>query len=271
MPVQKVLVIYNVKRAYAVKTEGLLRIAAERMGVSYKSVQTTGAPSPMPHIFPGEADMIIACGGDGTILEAAHRSYGSNIPIAGVNAGYLGYLSAFPADSKDFQKKLRELLNGRYILEERSVLVNRLGWALNEVVIKRVDTCALLAVQLRINNLHAFDYRCNGLILATPTGSTAYALAAGGPIVSGSAKSIIVTPICPHSLGNRPLVLGPSDEIEIIIDSGKAQVDVDGCRVGNVRKLKCRVGNVTVPLVSLPTTNRYNVLSTKLGWTPCQN
>ena len=166
-------------------------------------------------------DMFVSFGGDGTILRATTYVRDLNIPIVGVNTGRLGFLSTFKKE--DVRKVVKEFVAGAYTIVERSLVevssdshipeFETLNFALNEITVSRKDTTSMITVETHLNGEYLTSYWADGLIVATPTGSTGYSLSCGGPVIAPMAKSLILTPIAPHNLNARPLVI--SDETVI--------------------------------------------------------
>ena len=181
-----------------------------------------------PKDFPRIPDAVIVLGGDGTLLSAATDLKGTDIPLLGINIGTLGYLTETEfAYAEDAVKKLAE---GDYTIEKRMMIEGTPSFndgrpskgyvALNDVVLSRDRLSSIIELELSVNGRHLANYQADGLIIATPTGSTAYNLSAGGPIVEPTASLMISTPICSHNLGLRSLVLDPSDDIVITVGPG---------------------------------------------------
>ena len=175
--------------------------------------------------FTGEefnADLAVSIGGDGTFLHTANRIGSRQTPIMGLNSGHLGYLSAAPMDS--LESILGDIAADRYIVEPRTMLeascdthrIQRRPYALNEAVVLRQDTGQMIAVDTYVDGCQIASYEGDGLIVATPTGSTAYSLSAGGPIIAPTAANMVLTPLAPHSLNMRPLVVSDTAVIELV-------------------------------------------------------
>ncbi|MBD5478323.1 MAG: NAD(+)/NADH kinase [Lachnospiraceae bacterium] len=191
------------------------------------------------------ADCILVLGGDGTMLKAAREFGGRNrVPLLGVNLGNLGYLTEVEPESAE--AALTQLLRGDYELESRMMIsgtvykedgAKKEEWALNDIVISKSGSQQVLRVHLYVNRRLLYKYLADGIIVTTPTGSTGYNLSAGGPIVEPSARLIVVTPVCPHTMNQRSIVLSPQDEVVIEIPAGTegqiqtAAVNFDGCSV----------------------------------------
>ena len=172
----------------------------------------------------GIVNLAIVLGGDGTMLNIARTLAPFKIPLAGVNQGRLGFLTDLSIDS--MQQSIAAMLQGEFVTEQRMLLATRVlrngaevfgSLAFNEVVVHRSNVSSMIEFEVRINGEYLYNQRADGLIVATPTGSTAYALSAGGPIVHPSLNVITLVPVCPHTLSNRPIVVGGESEIEILM------------------------------------------------------
>ncbi|TLF43220.1 NAD kinase [Maribacter aurantiacus] len=175
-------------------------------------------------------DMFVSFGGDGTILRATTFVKDLGIPIVGVNTGRLGFLSTFKKE--DVRKVVQEFLKGDYTIVERSLVqihadaldveFGELNFALNEITVSRKDTTSMITVETYLNNEYLTSYWADGLIISTPTGSTGYSLSCGGPVMVPTAKSLVLTPIAPHNLNARPLVISDDTEIRLRV-SGREE------------------------------------------------
>jgi NAD+ kinase len=172
----------------------------------------------------GVVDLAIVLGGDGTMLNIARTLVAFKIPLVGVNQGRLGFLTDLSLDS--MQQSIEAMLKGDYVTEQRMLLGTRVlrkgqrvfnSLAFNEVVIHRSNVSSMIEFEVRINGEYVYTQRADGLIVATPTGSTAYALSAGGAIVHPSLNVISLVPVCPHTLSNRPIVVAGDSSIEILM------------------------------------------------------
>lgn len=182
----------------------------------------------IPADIPQDVDCMIVLGGDGTVLQAARETKKLHIPIIGVNLGTLGYMTEIePANLKesldrliagDYEQESRMMLNGKAYLSDGRT---EEGWALNDIVITRSGSLQIIQFNIYVNGQFLNDYKADGMIVTTPTGSTGYNLSAGGPLVEPRAKLIVLTPICPHSLNQRSIILSPEDVIEIEIPQGR--------------------------------------------------
>lgn len=231
----------------------------------------------------GRPDLAIVLGGDGSILSAVRAFAGDPVPTVGVNLGRVGYLAA--VEATQWREGLADVLEGRGVAEMRMRLAARLSTrrptrearpepslvALNELVLARGATQGMMSVGLRVGGRWVSDYRADGLILATPSGSTAHSLSAGGPILAPSMLGIVVTPICPHALSSRPLVLHPDDPIEVHVRaaSGLVTLAVDGhgfypLDVGDA--VEIGVHPVRYPLLAPSWSDPWRRLRERLGW-----
>lgn len=173
-------------------------------------------------------DLFISVGGDGTILDATTLIRDSEIPIIGVNTGRLGFLADIAKDQ--IPKTIKQLLNNRFTIDQRTLIrleteqamFGDLNFALNEVTISRKDTTSMITISTYINDQYLNSYWADGLIISTPTGSTGYSLSCGGPIVMPASENFIITPIAPHNLNVRPLVISDKYEIKVRVD-GRAK------------------------------------------------
>ena len=224
-----------------------------------------------------DMDAVIVLGGDGTLLRAARLVGERGVPIVGINLGSLGFLTEVRLDERI--AALEAMLDGRYGIEERGMLqieVTRDGTAhsrylaLNDAVINKGALSRLIELEIRIGEQPAIFTRSDGLIISTPTGSTAYSLAAGGPIVYPTLEAIVVSSICPHSLTNRPLVMPDRQELQVRLMRGRdVMLTVDGQVGMSLRPNDCiRLCRADAPLkLLLPFRKRFfDILTEKLQW-----
>ncbi|MBA2426004.1 MAG: NAD(+)/NADH kinase [Actinobacteria bacterium] len=184
-----------------------------------------------------DPDLVIAIGGDGTILRAAQHAHLADAPLLGINFGLLGYLTEIePGDETAAVKRLSE---GAYHLEDRMMLACDTGdgsessyVALNEALVERASRHRLVELDVRVGDEHLGTFKGDGVIIATPTGSTAYALSAGGPVVSPRAECLVVVPVNPHMMFSRPFILAPDESVEVTVvgarNGGEAALSLDG-------------------------------------------
>jgi len=193
--------------------------------------------------FSAEADYIIAVGGDGTFLRASRYAFSREIPIMGVNLGNLGFLAEI--ETNRLYTSLENLLKDKYVIQERMLIEGRIFRdgkpadarnapyvALNEFVITRSLLEKIIKVDIRVNDFPIINFGADGVIVSTPTGSTAYSLSAGGPVIEPNNNVLVLTPICPHTLYNRSFVLNPESIIEIKIDTKNVNnaLSIDGIK-----------------------------------------
>lgn len=198
-------------------------------------------PSVSEEEFSAKNDLIIAVGGDGTFLRASKYSFKREIPILGINVGSLGFLNV--VDVRNMYSAIDKVLRGRYEIEKRMLLEGKFFkkdkllenielpyLALNEFAITRSMLGKIIKFEIIVNGVSIKNFAADGIIISTPTGSTAYSLSAGGPIVEPKSEIIIITPVCPHTLLSRSVIISPDNMIEIIINSrnDKDSVSVDG-------------------------------------------
>lgn len=188
---------------------------------------------PLSTVDPGEIDFLISLGGDGTILGILHNYPGLKAPILGINLGGLGFMAEVPA--QEIEQALQNLLAGNYTIHERMVIEGQLSplkrsFAVNEIVIHRAQIPSLIDLSITVGGSYLNTFSSDGLILSTPTGSTAYNLAAGGPILAPDLNGIVITPICPHTISYRPIVLNADSKISVSYQSDlpPAEISFDG-------------------------------------------
>ncbi len=251
-----------------------------RDAISKQQLYETGEKSPL--LIPEQTDCILVLGGDGTLLQAARDTLRLNIPLLGVNLGTLGFLAE--VEKSGIDEALDHLLADEYEVEERMLLSGiyqdgekeKTAHALNDIVISRKGPLMVVPYAVKVNGQELAFYSADGIILSTPTGSTGYNLSAGGPIVSPSAQLMVITPICPHTMNTRSIVLSSSDEVEIMIADKKgdkdalaeAEVYFDGALIKSVRAgegLLIRRSHRTVRLIRLNSISFLRTLHTKMG------
>lgn len=210
-------------------------------------------------------DFTIVIGGDGTLLRTARFYSDYKIPVLGINIGRLGFLSQ--SLDTEIETIIQALIDDDYRIEERLMLNSIDRYALNDFVIKGCDSSRTSKFYLEINGNTVCDYIADGLIIATPTGSTAYGLSAGGPIIYPTLDAIVVVPICPHTLNSRPLVIPSSELITVKTADKLLAVSIDGYETTNcVEKITIKTAPKKAILAFLNKGNFYNVLRNKLYW-----
>lgn len=225
-----------------------------------------------------EADLIISLGGDGTLLNIAPLVVRPEVPILGVNLGGLGFITEVAVG--ELESVLRKTLDGDYEVEKRMTLevrvISKKGRTrkfriLNDAVIAKGARSRIIDLETYVGEDYLCTYRADGLIISTPTGSTAYSLAAGGPILEPTLGAIVLAPICPHTLTNRPIVVPSNAAIRVTLRSFGDTVFFSpdgqkGVRLNNGDKLEARDYGMPVSLIKLPSRSYYEILREKLKW-----
>ncbi|MBZ5501672.1 MAG: NAD(+)/NADH kinase [Acidobacteriia bacterium] len=235
-------------------------------------------PSVARDALAEKVDLLIMLGGDGTLLSAARALHGHNVPILAVNLGGLGFLTSVTLD--EMYPLLEQVIAGKHRTSERMMLdaeIHRAGHAtehqtaLNDAVANKATLARMLDFDVYVDRNHVGRYRADGLIIATPTGSTAYSLAAGGPIIDPELDAFVITPICPHMLTNRPLVVPDTAQIEVDFAAAEEPVYVtlDG-QIGFQLYPRDRIRVAKSPhrviLVRPPNKTYFEILRSKLRW-----
>ena len=225
------------------------------------------------------SDLAIAIGGDGTMLKAAHLVCSHGIPLLGINRGHLGFLADIPAET--FARHLEEILAGHYAEDERFLLYSEVhrnndlicvNFALNDVVIQKWNVARMIDFETYVDGIFVHKQRSDGLIVSSPTGSTAYALSGGGPILYPSLDALVLVPICPHSLTNRPLVINGNSKVEIIIgtwDIHHARLTCDSeiaVELKSGDRVLVEKKNQTIRLIHPADHDHFAILRAKLRW-----
>ncbi len=209
--------------------------------------------------IPEEAECVIVIGGDGTFLQAVHDTLERNLPILGINLGKIGYLA--DVEQAQLRPALDSLLKGHYKIEERMMLDGRITGeeeeedngekyrALNDIVIHWGKEMRVVNYRVSVNGKFLYDFRADGMIISTPTGSTAYSMSAGGPIVEPGSDIMILTPLCPHTINTRSVVLSADDRVTVSANPGTVYVSFDGrinLPMGETQEVRiCKSSNVT--------------------------
>jgi NAD+ kinase len=229
---------------------------------------------PISSVDPKEIRFLITMGGDGTMLRLAHKYENLDAAMLGINLGHLGFMADVPI--ADIYPSLQDLIQGAYKIHERviiqgeSVHGNRC-FAINDIVVHRGRNPSLVEIAIHVDGLYVNTFEADGIIVATPNGSTAYSLAAGGPIISPEIEAVVITPISPHTISNRPIVLTANQEIQIqyLSDYDPVEIRADGLthhdlQTGDVFRITRSPKNFK--LVSLLRRDYFSTLRTKLGW-----
>lgn len=223
-------------------------------------------------------DMMISVGGDGTFLKAATLVRNSGIPILGINAGRLGFLAT--VQQENIEIFLQLVLDKKYTVSKRSLLsltcspkikeIKHLNFAMNEVTVSRKDTASMITIETYLNGEYLNSYWADGLIISTPTGSTGYSMSCGGPILTPDANSLVITPIAPHNLNARPLVIPDNTEVKLKV-SGREEnylVSLDS-RIASVKNesiLTIKKTSFKINMVEIPEETFLKTLRNKLLW-----
>jgi len=240
-------------------------------------VPAAAVPAVRKSDVPAQVDFLVVLGGDGTLLSMARAVGGLGVPILGVNLGDLGFLTATTLD--EMFPALKEFLAGRMTLEERMMLAARVvrrgevvseHAGLNDIVITKSAMSRIINLRVAVEGQYATAYRADGLIVSTPTGSTAYSLSAGGPILFPTMDAVVLTPIASHTLTNRPIVLPGSVRIEVtLLADQEVMATVDG-QVGvpllEHDTVEIRQASARIRLVRFPQRDFFSVLRSKLKW-----
>src|SRR5687767_12640345 len=228
--------------------------------------------------FGADADLIVVLGGDGTMISTTRVVGDADVLVLGVNYGSLGYLTDFRIE--EMFPALEAIFRGEYEIDRRVMLhaehrrgdeILATGRVLNDVVLNKAALARIIEIEVNLNGLFVNSFRSDGLIVATPTGSTAYNLSAGGPIIYPSMNAVVLTPICPFTLTNRPIVIPDNAEIELKLEQENEGVvlTLDG-QIGYTMKAQDRVrirkSRTTFNLLQPPNRNYFDVLRNKLKW-----
>ena len=271
-PIKSVGLVVNPEKPLAIKLarEARVLLAARNLRVFSKG-QSLAA-------LAERTQLILVFGGDGTMLRVAREMHGSETPVLGINAGSLGFLTTVPAG--DMIMALQAVLDGRFKLHARALLQSVLTranckvathYALNDIVIARGSSARVVRLQVKIEGDLLTDYVCDGMIFATSTGSTAYSMSAGGPILIPGTDAFVMTPICPHSLTNRSVVVGRSTAVHtrILSQPEELLLTVDGqvrLRLRSDDGIEVRRSNRRLHLVVPDGYSYYETLRRKLNW-----
>ena len=222
------------------------------------------------------ADIAISMGGDGTFLQTASRVSHLNIPILGINTGRLGFLANFSPD--DIEPTLKDIVQGKYNIEQHSVLrmtcdempLKGYPFSLNEIAILKHDISSMIGIHTSIDGEYLTTYQADGLIISTPTGSTAYSLSVGGPIIVPQLGAISLTPVAPHSLNMRPIVISDKSTVDLCVESRSSNflVSFDGRSQGYPDGIHLHISKAPycVKVITRPDGSFFSTLRTKMMW-----
>ena len=228
-------------------------------------------------VFSGKIDLLISFGGDGTLLDTVTMIKNSNIPVLGINAGRLGFLANINQD--DILLAVKALKNRDYNLDERSLLhvenqiilsKNNSNFALNEITVHKKDSSSMLKIEAFLDDEFLNTYWADGLVIATPTGSTAYSLSCGGPIIIPGSNNFVITPISPHNLNLRPMVVGDNVSIKLKAASRESfflvSMDSRSVTLENNEEILIKKADFKLQLIELPDHNFLKTVRNKLFW-----
>jgi NAD+ kinase len=240
------------------------------------AAELTGITRVDENALAEHVDLCVAIGGDGTLLHAARHVAHRDVPLLGINRGRLGFLT--DVSPEHMLETIDAILGGDYLEERRLMLAAEIGppgsehptlLALNDVVLQKGEAGRMLDFVTTVDGTYVNTHRGDGLIVATPTGSTAYALSCGGPIIQPDVDALVMVPICPHTLSDRPLLLKSSSRIEVRVEGADAHVVCDGeelGRMGRDETLRIGLADRTVTLLHPRDYNYYELLRSKLNW-----
>ena len=271
--IRDIFVFFNANNVELVIEENFLKILYEEE-ILKKEYKTFSDYKCLDSSF----DILVSIGGDGTILRAATYVRDSGIPIIGINAGRLGFLAK--VQKENIETFLRLVLEKKYTISQRTLLsltcspeneqVNELNFAMNEVTVSRKDTTSMITIETSLNDEYLNSYWADGLIISTPTGSTGYSLSCGGPVLTPDVKSLVITPIAPHNLNARPLVIPDDTEIKLRVSGREEQylVSLDSriATLNNNSVLTIRKTPFQINMVEIPNETFLKTLRNKLLW-----
>ena len=271
--IRDIFVFFNQNNVEMVIEANFLKMLYEKQLVK-KDYKTFTSHTELDKSF----DMMISIGGVGTILRAATLVRDSGIPILGVNAGRLGFLAL--VQKEDIATFLQVVIDKKYNISERTLLslsstseidgIADINFAMNEVTVSRKDTTSMITIETYLDNEFLNSYWADGLIVATPTGSTGYSMSCGGPILTPTVESLVITPIAPHNLNNRPLVICDRTEIRLKVSGREEQylVSLDSriAAVSNESELVIKKTDFKIKMVEIPNETFLKTLRNKLLW-----
>jgi NAD+ kinase len=271
--IRDIFVFFNTNNVEMVIESNFLKMLYEK-NIVKKEYKTFSSHTELDNSF----DMLISIGGDGTILRAVTLVRNSGVPLLGINAGRLGFLATVQKENID--AFMQFVIDKKYTISKRTLLslkcspdndaIEELNFAMNEISVSRKDTTSMITIDTYLNDEFLNSYWADGLIIATPTGSTGYSLSCGGPILTPDVKSLVITPIAPHNLNARPLVVPDETEIRLKVSGREEQylVSLDS-RITTVRNdsiLTIKKTSFEINMVEIPEETFLKTLRTKLLW-----
>jgi NAD+ kinase len=239
----------------------------------------SGLQTAAPDNLPSGCDLAITIGGDGTMLRAARLLADYDVPLLGINRGRLGFLADIPADS--VEARLGQILDGQYVEDERFQLHCSVvrsdnpvaeSDAFNDVIIQKWNIAKLVQLETYVDDRLLHSQRADGMIISSPTGSTAYALSGGGPILHPALNALVLVPICPHTLSNRPIVISGDSRITIVVGTpeiDRAHLTCDGdiiCELQTHDRVNIHKKDRSIRLIHPPDHDHFSILRAKLNW-----
>lgn len=274
-PIIKDIFVFFYKNNVEIVIESnFLNILNEKNIIEKKEYKTFSSHTELNDTF----DMLISIGGDGTILRAATLVRDSGVPILGINAGRLGFLATVQKDN--IAKFMQFVIDKKYTISKRTLLslscsndnaeIDEINFAMNEICVSRKDTTSMITIETYLNDEYLNSYWADGLIISTPTGSTGYSMSCGGPILTPEVKSLVITPIAPHNLNARPLVIPDETEIRLKV-SGREEhylVSLDSriISIKNDTILNIKKTPFQINMVGIPEETFLKKLRNKLFW-----
>jgi len=273
MKISKAGIIYNIQhesaKAVADRLETLLGGKGVHGVTKYEICGKKDTPA-----IDTDIDAAFVIGGDGTFLSSARHLSPHGIPLLGINTGRLGFLSQLRPE--DMETGIEKIMNNEYRIDERLMIKSQYATALNDIVIKGGEISRTAQLFLYINGKHVCDYLADGLIISTPTGSTAYTLSAGGPVVVPELDAFVIVPICPHSLTTRPIVIPGSERIEVKVNINSDFIYITHDGQENLKTESTQTISITktdykARLIALKNKDNgfYSILREKLHWGIC--
>lgn len=271
--IRDIFVFFNQNQVEMVIEENFLKMLYEKQLIK-KEYKTFASHTELDSSF----DMMISIGGDGTILRAATLVRDSGIPLLGINAGRLGFLASVQKDN--IEQFLQFVIDRKYTTSSRTLLklecqpaiesIQSLNFAMNEITVSRKDTTSMITIETFLNGEFLNSYWADGLIIATPTGSTGYSMSCGGPILTPDVKSLVITPIAPHNLTARPLVIPDDTEIRLRVSGREEQylISLDSriATIKNESVLTIKKTPFRINMVEIPNETFLKTLRNKLLW-----
>ena len=269
-PINKITFVINKRKAGAEELANTLIAKAEK-----RAIQTlTTKEFPLPQGILADSQCCVVIGGDGTLLSVVEESVRHKLPVIGINLGKLGFMSTFSA--QEAEAGFDTLLSGNYQIDERSIIncvttQKKMFFALNDVVIKN-HSSRLVRLEVFTNGESVNEYFCDGLVFSTPTGSTAYNMSAGGPIIHPAAKVLAMTPICPHTLSNRSVIFDHGEilNVKLHADDYDVVLNIDGRSSSKNKEdfpLQISVSDKNFLLMLQKDYSHFKLIRSKLNWT----